>query len=108
MDKLNPDKLDIVPKDGVILSTQRVAIQEGDSVFDVLLRETKSRGIQMEFVNTPAFNTNYVRGIYNIYEKDCGTTSGWMYTVNGKRPVVGSSTYKLKSGDAVQWIFTCG
>jgi hypothetical protein len=49
----------------------------------------------------------YVSGINGLSEGDLGPGSGWVYSVNGKFPSVGSNKFKLKSGDSVQWRYTC-
>lgn len=107
MDMFNPDKLSVLPPDGTILSTKRVAFSPGDSVFDLLQRETKKRRIHMEFSMSPIFNSAYIEGIHNLYEFDCGEGSGWMYKVNNWFPNYGASRYQLKDGDVIEWIYTC-
>lgn len=107
MGNLKPGKEDLIPADGAILSAVTVEFSEGESVFDVLLRETKRRRIHMEFVMTPGYNSAYIQGINNLYEKDCGADSGWMYKVNGWFPNYGVSRYQLKQGDVVEWVYTC-
>ncbi|MVO98656.1 DUF4430 domain-containing protein [Paenibacillus sp. N10] len=107
MDLFNKDKLEVLPKDGVIYKTKKVTFYEGESVFDVLLREMKASKIHMEFEMTPIYNSNYIEGIHNLYEFDCGELSGWMYKVNGWFPNYGSSRYMLKDGDVVEWLYTC-
>lgn len=106
-DLLTPEKAEIIPKNGVIYAENTVEFEEGDTVFDVLLREMKKNGIHMEFKNTPAYNSKYVQGINNLYEHDCGEMSGWMYCVNGEFPNVGCSQYVLKNGDRIEWVYTC-
>ncbi|WP_138755665.1 DUF4430 domain-containing protein [Paenibacillus sinopodophylli] len=107
MDMFNEDKLEVLPKDGIIYKAQKVTFYEGESVFDVLLREMKKSKIHMEFEMTPIYNSNYIEGISNIYEFDCGELSGWMYKVNGWFPNYGSSRYMLKDGDVIDWVYTC-
>ena len=107
LDQLDPDKLEMVPSGGVILSKTTVTFYEGESVFDVLQRLCKEKGIHMEASWTPIYNSAYVEGIHNLYEFDCGALSGWMYKVNGWYPNYGSSRYQLKDGDVVEWRFTC-
>ena len=107
LDQLDPDKLEMVPSGGVILGRTTVTFYEGESVFDVLQRVCKEKGIHMEASWTPIYNSAYVEGIHNLYEFDCGALSGWMYKVNGWYPNYGSSRYQLKDGDAVEWRFTC-
>jgi len=106
-DKFDESKLEVLPKDGIILAAKKVTFYEGESVFDVLLRETQNEKIHMEFVSTPIYNSNYIEGINNIYEFDCGELSGWMYKVNGWFPNYGCSRYTLKDGDKIEWVYTC-
>lgn len=107
MDIFNKDKLEVLPADGIIYKAQKVTFYEGESVFDVLLREMKKNKIHMEFSMTPIYNSNYIEGINNLYEFDAGELSGWMYKVNGWFPNYGSSRYVLKDGDVVDWVYTC-
>lgn len=107
MDKFNSDKSDCLPSNGVILSTTQVTFYDGESVYDVLTRETSKRGIHMESSFTPMYNSAYVEGINNLYEFDCGELSGWMYKVNGWYPNYGCSRYLLKQGDVICWEYTC-
>jgi hypothetical protein len=107
MDKLSRQKIDLIPTDGVILPKETLAFLSGDSVFDVLYRTLKEKGIHIEFVNTPMYNSVYVEGIANLYEFDCGELSGWMYRVNGWYPNYGCSRYQLADGEKVEWRYTC-
>ena len=107
LEMLDPDKLEMVPSGGVILGRTTVTFYEGESVFDVLQRVCKEKGIHMEASWTPIYNSAYVEGIHNLYEFDCGALSGWMYKVNGWYPNYGSSRYQLQNGDVVEWRFTC-
>lgn len=107
MDLFDMDKIDVLPVDGVILPTTQVSFHPGESVFDVLGRETKARKIHMEANFTPAYNSAYVMGIHNLYEFDCGELSGWMYKVNGWFPNYGCSRYQVKPGDQIEWVYTC-
>lgn len=107
LDWLDSEKKDLVPEDGIIFPATQVTFYEGESVFDVLLREMKSAQLHMEFVNTPIYNSAYIEGINNLYEFDCGELSGWMYKVNGWFPNYGCSRYALQDGDVVEWVYTC-
>lgn len=104
---LDPEKLEMVPSDGIILETTTVTFYEGESVFDVLQRVCKEHGIHMEASWTPIYNSAYVEGIHNLYEFDCGNESGWMYRVNGWYPNYGCSRYQLAQDDVVEWRYTC-
>ena len=104
---LDPEKIEMVPADGVIFAEREVSFYEGESVFQVLLREMKQNKIHMEYENTPIYNSAYIEGIANLYEFDCGELSGWMYKVNGWFPNYGCSRYQLMPGDRVEWVYTC-
>lgn len=107
MDLLSADKRELVPPQGIIYGQKTLTFAEGESVFDVLRREMVNNGIHFEFVYTPMYDSVYIEGIGNIYEFDCGSRSGWMYRVNGVKQNVGSSQYKLKSGDNIRVYYTC-
>lgn len=107
MDDLKAGKESIVPENGWMLGTVSVELQEGDTVFDVLQRVTRQYGIALEFSMSPIYNTAYIEGIGNLYERDCGTGSGWLYSVNGSFPSVGCSDYTLSDGDSIAWCYTC-
>lgn len=104
---LDPDKRELVPSNGVILAPTKVTFYEGESVFDVLQRVCKEKGIHMESSWTPIYNSAYIEGIHNLYEFDCGELSGWMYRVNGWYPNYGCSRYQLVDGEVVEWRYTC-
>ncbi|MCR5808694.1 MAG: DUF4430 domain-containing protein [Clostridiales bacterium] len=107
MDDLDPDKRELVPEDGVILAQVTVGFDDGDSVYDILVRELRSRDIHIDASFVPAYNTAYVKGINNIYEFDCGLSSGWEYSVNGVFPNYGCSAYYPEEGDEIRFLYTC-
>jgi hypothetical protein len=80
---------------------------EGETVFDVLQREMINEKIHFEFSNNPVYNAAYVEGIGNLYEFDCGSLSGWTYSVNGWFPNYGCSRYLVSEGDRIEWLYTC-
>lgn len=107
MEELSPEKAELVPEDGWILTPTEVTFYEGESVFQVLRRICKQQEIHMEFENTPIYQSAYIEGIHNLYEFDCGELSGWMYRVNGWFPNYGCGRYLLQPGDVVEWLYTC-
>ena len=107
MDMCRESKKGYVPSSGTILSTTTVAFEEGETVYDVLQRVCRDKGIQMDASWTAAYNSAYVKGIGNLYEFDVGEGSGWMYKVNGWFPNYGCSSYDLQDGDTICWVYTC-
>lgn len=118
-DKLKKNKAGFLPTGGIILPAAKTAVEEGDTVFDVLRRACaentcpddcvycRAGGIQLEYTYTPGFDTTYVEGIHQLYEKDCGSASGWMFSVNGAFPNVGASSCPVSPGDVIVFAFTC-
>lgn len=106
MDDLN-EGLDRYVGDGVILKKTKVKCYDGESVWDVLLRECKARGINLESKYVETFGTEYIEAINNIGEFDCGELSGWRYSVNDWYPNYGASRYVLKKTDVIKWSYTC-
>lgn len=107
MDQFREDKLSVLPRDGIIYPEQTITFEEGDTVFDVLARETKRSGIHMEHEYFPLYQAEYIEGINNIYEFDCGEGSGWMIKVNGAFLTLGCSLVEVHQGDQIEWIYTC-
>lgn len=119
LSSLKKGKEAFVPKSGVILDRAEVSFQNGESAFDVMKRACSENvctdnckycqksGIQLEYNFTPAFGTYYIEGIHQLYEKDCGSMSGWMFSVNGNFPTDGSSSYTVKPGDEIVFAYTC-
>lgn len=119
LSKLKSGKKDFLPSNGVILNNVKVELNGGESAFDVIKKACeenactdnckycKASGVQIEYTYTPAFNNYYIEGIHQIYEKDCGTQSGWMYSVNGIFPDVGTSSYTISPDDVIVFSFTC-
>lgn len=105
--QLPRNKQMLVPGDGVILSEMTVDYTDGESVFDLTKRICRDRKIPLEFTITPLYHTAYIEGMNNLYEFDCGSGSGWVYSVNEKLPGVGCSDYRLQSGDRIVWHYTC-
>ena len=100
--KLPPNLEAALPSDGVILDSITVTCKKNETVLSALKRICKERNIAVE-----SDFSGYVRGIAQLYEKDCGANSGWMYSVNGVLPNVGAGNYRLKEGDNVVWRYTC-
>ena len=106
-DEIDDAVLELVPDDGWLLKPVTVEIAEGESVFEVTKRICRDNGIHFEFSFNPAFNSAYIEGIGNIYEFDCGDSSGWLYQVNDWFPNYGCSRYVLHDGDTVSWHYSC-
>ena len=107
LDQLKEAKKDYVPPKGSIYSGSNIEFKAGESVFEVVQRVTTNEKIPLDYIKSTTFHTVYIKGIGNLYEKDCGTMSGWIYKVNGVSPSKGCSDYKLAAGDVISFVYTC-
>ena len=82
----NKQSYSFLPDDGVVLPETKMEFTDGETVFDILAR---------------------VEGICNLYEFDCGSLSGWIYSVNGWSPNYGCGQYKIERGDIIKFEYTC-
>ena len=92
----------VLPSDGIILSTSAITVKNGESVMSALKKILKENRI-----NFSISSSGYVRMISGLSEFDCGAYSGWMYKVNGVLPSVSTKSYPLKDGDKVEFVYTC-
>ena len=100
---------DIVPRDGIIVPAGEFALREGDTAFDVLRRILAYNKIPLDYSGSSdsGLQSVYVKGIANLYERDCGELSGWMYRVNEEFPQVSCSDFTLSDGDVMEWVYSC-
>ena len=87
-----------VPADGMILTLTDVELKEGDGALDALKAVAKANNIQIDV------SDGYAKGINYIYEKSCGSMSGWVYEVNGESIM---SEYYASEGDTITWKYIC-
>lgn len=88
-----------LPSNGIIADCT-VKYTEGMSALDALKAAASSEGIKVDESH------GYVKGIAGLYEKDCGGSSGWLYSVNDEFPNTSSDKYKLQENDVVTFIYT--
>lgn len=95
---------EIIPKSGVFYSGS-CSFRQGETVYDILKRICREQEIELDSSYTPLYGSYYVRGIGNLYEFDCGSESGWKYSVNGVMPGVGSSQYTVANQDRIVFFY---
>ena len=88
-----------LPENGIIINTT-VTVKKGSSALAAIKEACSKSGIKIDE------KRGYIRGINDLYEKDCGGSSGWMYSVNGTFPNVSSDKYTLNSGDRIELHYT--
>lgn len=100
MGNLKSGKESCLGDNGLIYSGS-IEITEGESVKTLIFDISKKYNIKV------SARGDYITGINNLFEKDCGKLSGWMYSVNGVYPNKSVEQYKLKKGDVVKFRYTC-
>ncbi len=99
------DYAEVIPEDGVILDETVVAIEEGDTVYDILSRVTAEAGI---IVSTQSYGDFlYVDGIGGLFAAYCGDYSGWMFSVNDEYPDYSCEAIEVADGDVIVFAYTC-
>lgn len=94
----------VLPPDGILLAAENVNLAEGSTAFDALISASKASKLRIDYTGT-SYGT-YINGIGGLYEFDLGSTSGWLYKVNGELPVRSSGAYRLSDGDVVEFVYT--
>ncbi len=107
MDALDGNLHGFVPSSGYIVKGQSFQLKEGANAYMALQAVCKELDIPLDASYTPIYNSFYIKGIGYLYEKSAGRKSGWLYLVNGEIPKVSASTYTLKEGDQVTFMYTC-
>lgn len=105
MDKLKKGHEAYVPSDGIILDTYSVTLPPKATAYSALKKACDDNDIKLS-AEQSLYGT-YISGINNLDEKDCGKSSGWLYSVNGTKPNVSCGYYRLKNGDTVVFSYTC-
>ena len=95
-----------IPQNGVLIEKSEVKVLEGTTVYDVLNAACKINNVAIDSVYNPFYKTYYVKAIGNLYEKDAGDMSGWVYMINGQSPMLGASACKIKDKDVITWKYT--
>lgn len=84
---------------GPVSGGTTVTFNQGATVYDALM----ACGLSVNASNS-AFGV-YVNAIGGLAEKEHGSASGWVYTVNGADPGVSCSSCVLNDGDDVRWFY---
>ncbi len=104
-DKLKEGHESFVPENGLIIPRMKCEFKDGETVYDILERACKTNNVKLSSRNT--VYGIYVSGINNLDEFDCGSASGWVYTVNSKSPPKSCGKYTVSSGDEIIFKYVC-
>ncbi len=105
MDMLKDGHSEYVPANGYIIKGYTYTAKAGFTAYDALKKACEDNGIKLT-AKSSMYGT-YVSGINNIDEFDCGSQSGWMYSINGNRPNVSASSQRVTDGDEITFEYVC-
>lgn len=105
MDKLKDGHSEYVPANGYIIKGYKYTAKAGFTAYDALKKACEDNDIKLT-AKSSMYGT-YVSGINNIDEFDCGSQSGWMYSINGNRPNVSASSQRVADGDEITFEYVC-
>ena len=95
-----------LPKDGMLLTGTTLVLREGDNAFGLFLRAARIHKLTIEHKGSEkSLSGVYVKGVNGLSEFSCGSSSGWVFTVNGKAPEMSPSAYHPQDGDVIEWRF---
>lgn len=106
LDEIKPGYVDFVPKDGIVLANVSYEVDPSTTVLEVLKKACDARKI------TYKVNDGYVQEIaylpHKILNSSFDTSSGWMYSINGKyvNKGAGDESIELHEGDRIKWMYT--
>ena len=82
---------------GNTMMSGTLSVDKGTSVYTVLTQLASQNGLSVSGTKI------YVKGIGDLFEKQHGSLSGWMYSVNGVYPNKSCGYYYLDNNDSVVW-----
>lgn len=94
----------ILPESGV-MGAGEVPLYENDTAFTLLTRFCKKQKLALEYKGATRYGV-YVEGIGGLYELDCGSESGWMFSVNGDFVSKSAGDTPVSDGDEILWTYT--
>ena len=92
--------------DAVILGKTLVEIEEGETVYDLLVQVCQANRIVLDAMSGSPTGGVYVRGIDGLHEFAYGDLSGWTYTVNGEQLGIGCDKYVPAPDDRIVWTYS--
>lgn len=91
----------IVPNDGVILPSTDIDVSDGDTVYTLLERVCKDKGITLDAAEEG--EGVFVNGIDGVVCFADGSSYVWDFTVNGESTGRDSANSPIKGGDVIIW-----
>lgn len=92
-----------LPGDGMLLGAAQWEFTGTATVWDAFAAVCAANGIEYR---STGINSPYIREIAGLGEMDCGSTSGWVYYLNGNFSSQGVGSQRITHGDVIQFAYT--
>ena len=90
------------PEDGWILDEMQVPLEPGDTVWDVISRVCRDKGIAVSKIGSGA--SIFVKAIDGV--APVSAQSGWMFSVDGEYILSSAGNITLLGGETIRWKYT--
>ncbi|WP_010168515.1 DUF4430 domain-containing protein [Candidatus Epulonipiscium viviparus] len=89
-----------------IIAPTSIKVDANSTVWSVLQKALDDKNLDYEYTYNRKNNALYVTAIDGIKAGANGTTSGWMFNVNGKVIEDSPNNIKAVEGDKIEWKYT--
>ena len=88
------------------ISATEVKLEGNVTAWDAIYKVLREKGMSCSYSYSSKYGSYYIEAVNGLGEFSNGVNSGWLYSVNGRRPNVGVSAYYLKDGDKIVLHYT--
>lgn len=102
---LDKDVASLLKDDGMLANAKAFTVKKGTNAGDAFKAFCKENNIVLN--SEDGEYGLFVKGIGGLDSGACGSTSYWLFKVNGEFSDVGPDSVTVNEGDTFEWIFTC-
>ena len=88
------------------VSATQVELEGNVTAWDAIKKVLDEKGLSYSYSYSAKYGSVYIESVKGLGEFTNGKNSGWLYSVNGKQPNVGTSAYYLEDGDKIVLHYT--
>ena len=88
------------------VSATEVKLEGTVTAWDAISKVLSEKGLSCSYSYSSKYGSYYIEAVNGLGEFTNGVNSGWLYSVNGKKPNVGVSAYYLEDGDKIVLHYT--
>lgn len=88
------------------VSATPVELEGNVTAWDAIKKVLDEKGLSCSYSYSAKYGSIYIESVKGLGEFTNGKNSGWLYSVNGRKPNVGVSAYYLEDGDKIVLHYT--